>query len=310
MISISGGIAATYIYDYQGRRSSKTVSGATMSYLYDGLNLVREAGSSPAEYLFGPGIDEPLAMSRSGQVYYYGVDGLGSVNVIADAGGAVQRTYLHDAWGQLRNQTGTLANPFGYTAREPAGDRNAILPGEVLPAVDREVPLRRPTGLGPANWRWSRRSSLTKIEAEALLDLIPGIELSSPGYEHPDRGLAPPTSDDEVGALPAYSYVFNDPIQFVDPSGEVVAGAIAPGAAAAAGIAWRFCKNIRCTLPRYDPPTHTFPLLGRRCHIQMDCYIKGQEGKWKGSHSYTRSMHEGEKNGTRPTDLTKAMAWT
>ena len=97
MISISGGIAATYIYYYQSRRSSKTVSGATTSYLYDGLNLVREAGSSPAEYLFGPRIDEPLAMSRSAQVYYYGVDGLGSVNVIADAGGAVQRTYLHDA---------------------------------------------------------------------------------------------------------------------------------------------------------------------------------------------------------------------
>jgi RHS repeat-associated protein len=117
MVSISGAATASYVYDYQGRRSTKTVGSAT-TYLYDGLNLVREAGASSADYLFGPGIDEPLAMSRAGQVYYYETDALGSVNAVTNSSATVQNTYLYDAWGQVKTQTGSLANPFAHTSRE------------------------------------------------------------------------------------------------------------------------------------------------------------------------------------------------
>lgn len=117
LTGISGAVPAIYGYDYQGRRASKIVGLAT-TYLYDGLNLVQEQGAAPADYLIGPGIDEPLAISRGGQVYYYATDSLGSVAAIADSSGAVQNTYLYDAWGQVKSQTGTLSNPFTYTARE------------------------------------------------------------------------------------------------------------------------------------------------------------------------------------------------
>jgi RHS repeat-associated protein len=118
MTSIAGAVTASYAYDHQGRRTSKTVGGTSTSYLYDGLNLVRTSGTSAAEYLFGPGIDEPLAMLRGGSVYYVSVDGLGSVTLLSDAGGSVETTYLYDAWGELREQSGSLATDFGYTARE------------------------------------------------------------------------------------------------------------------------------------------------------------------------------------------------
>jgi RHS repeat-associated protein len=117
MVSISGATTASYLYDYQGRRSTKTLGSAT-TYLYDGLNLVREAGASTADYLFGPGIDEPLAMLRGGQIYYYETDSLGSVNAVTNSSASVQNTYLYDAWGQVKSQTGSLANPFTYTSRE------------------------------------------------------------------------------------------------------------------------------------------------------------------------------------------------
>jgi len=117
IVSISGATTASYLYDYQGRRSSKTVGSATI-YLYDGLNLIREAGASSADYLFGPGIDEPLAMSRGGQVYYYETDSLGSINALTDSSATVQNAYLYDAWGQVKSQTGSLTNPFTYTSRE------------------------------------------------------------------------------------------------------------------------------------------------------------------------------------------------
>ena len=116
MTGVTG--TSSYAYDYQGRRSGKTVGASTSSYLYDGLNLIQEAGATPADYLFGPGIDEPLAMSRSGSIYYDLVDGLGSVSLVTNATGGVQDKYLYDAWGQTRSSTTPVVNPFGYTARE------------------------------------------------------------------------------------------------------------------------------------------------------------------------------------------------
>ncbi len=118
MTGITGGATAAYKYDYQRRRTGKTAGTETPTYLYDGLNLVQEAGPSPADYVFGPGIDEPLAMSRGTQIYYPAVDALGSVAALSDSAGTVQNNYVYDAWGQTRTQTGTVLNPFGYTARE------------------------------------------------------------------------------------------------------------------------------------------------------------------------------------------------
>ena len=110
--------AATYQYDYLGRRSAKTVGSSTTNFLYSNKDVIGDRGSASAEYLFGPGIDEPLAMSRGGQVYYYDVDGLGSVGLVTNAAGAVQNKYLYDVWGVTRSQTVAVTNPFGYTARE------------------------------------------------------------------------------------------------------------------------------------------------------------------------------------------------
>ncbi len=208
MSSISGAAAATYGYDYQGRRRTKTVSSSTSNYLYDGLNLIAETGATPADYLFGPGIDEPLAMSRSGLVYYYGVDGLGSVATVANSGGAVQDSYLYDAWGQTRTQTGTLVNPFGYTARE-FGEAGTLFYraryyqpsiARFLSEDPRESMIADPPPLirylnnilpGPP-LQWPSRSILTEIE------------VTSP---HPGDGAN------------LYSMGFNDPLHYTDPGG-------------------------------------------------------------------------------------------
>jgi RHS repeat-associated protein len=118
MTSITGSATASYGYDYQGRRTSKTVGGATTTYLYDGLNLIQAAAPTTTAYLFGPGIDEPLATVLAGNVAYVSVDGLGSAHLLSDATGTIDNAYLYDAWGVVRSQSGTLANDFGYTARE------------------------------------------------------------------------------------------------------------------------------------------------------------------------------------------------
>lgn len=45
--SISGSVTASFHYDAFGRRTSRTINGATSGYLYDGSNAVQEqAGGS------------------------------------------------------------------------------------------------------------------------------------------------------------------------------------------------------------------------------------------------------------------------
>ncbi len=117
--SISGAATASYTYDYQGRRTSKTVGGVTTTYLYDGLNLVTETtGGNPVNYAFGPGIDEPLATYQNGTLGYMAPDALGSVAILSSASGTVQNSFVFDAWGSTRASSATLTDSFGYTARE------------------------------------------------------------------------------------------------------------------------------------------------------------------------------------------------
>ena len=124
MASITGGATATYTYDYSGRRSGKTISGATTTDLYDGLNLIAETTAGTTTYhLFGPGIDEPLASSSGSSLVYESVDGLGSAALGTDVSGALQNSYTYDAWGASRSSSESFAQPFRYTARE-RGDAN------------------------------------------------------------------------------------------------------------------------------------------------------------------------------------------
>ena len=118
--TMPGGIAATYGYDPFGRRISKTVNGVITRYLYDGMDIVKEydgTGTLLATYRHGPGIDEPIAMTRGGQTFYYHADGLGSITGLTNSSQTVVQTYGYDGFGNL-NQAPTVQNPYTYTGRE------------------------------------------------------------------------------------------------------------------------------------------------------------------------------------------------
>jgi RHS repeat-associated protein len=118
--SASGG-TVSFKYDPLGRRIYKSSSSGTSIFAYDGDNLIEEvnaSGTVVARYTQGQNIDEPLAMSRSGATNYYEADGLGSVTSLSNAGGALAQTYTFDSFGKQTNSTGSVTNPFQYTARE------------------------------------------------------------------------------------------------------------------------------------------------------------------------------------------------
>jgi len=116
----SGG-TVSFKYDPFGRRIYKSSSSTTSVYAYDVRNLIEEttaSGTVVARYSQGLKIDEPLAMLRSSVTSYYHADGLGSVTSLSNAAGALAQTYTFDSFGKQTASSGSLTNPFQYTARE------------------------------------------------------------------------------------------------------------------------------------------------------------------------------------------------
>ena len=90
-----------YTYDSAGRRISKTVGNVTTQYVYSGDQVIAEYDDSALQgtfvlvrkYIYGPGIDEPVAMINVDGVnemwYFYHYDGLGSVVALSNTSGTI-----------------------------------------------------------------------------------------------------------------------------------------------------------------------------------------------------------------------------
>ena len=63
-------------------------------------------------------------MLRSAATSYYDADGVGSITSLNNAAGALAQTYTFDSFGNLTASTGSLVNPFRYTAREFDSETN------------------------------------------------------------------------------------------------------------------------------------------------------------------------------------------
>jgi RHS repeat-associated protein len=114
-------VARTFKYDPFGRRIEKVSPTTTSIYAYDGDNLVEEtnsSGTAVARYSPGLNIDEPLSMLRSSTTSYYEADGLGSITSLSSGSGSLAETYSFDSFGKQTASSGSLTNPFQYTARE------------------------------------------------------------------------------------------------------------------------------------------------------------------------------------------------
>src|ERR1700722_960749 len=100
--------------------SGRTASVPTV-YLYDGDSLINEVnagGSVIAQYVHSQGIDDPMSLARAGIASYFQADAQGSVTSLSSASGSLTNTYSYDAYGKTVGSTGTITNPFQYTARE------------------------------------------------------------------------------------------------------------------------------------------------------------------------------------------------
>ena len=112
---------STYRYDGLGRRIEKVANGQTKRYIYDGEDILLEydgANVLQARYTHGPGIDEPIAVTKAGSTFYYHQDGLGTVTELTDINGAVAKAYAYDTYGNILESPGVVEQPYTYTGRE------------------------------------------------------------------------------------------------------------------------------------------------------------------------------------------------
>lgn len=114
---ITGNIS--YQYDALGRRIAKDVYGLQTQYLYDGDEVIAEYdanGNITKRFIYGSGIDNPVALITEGQVYTYHTDEIGSVVALSDSNGNIAEQYSYGPFGQS-HELSFLGNPLRITAR-------------------------------------------------------------------------------------------------------------------------------------------------------------------------------------------------
>lgn len=114
--AVISGQTTSYSYDPTGMRFKKTTPTTTTRYIYDkaGRVIAEEDGSNQGmQYIWGP--DRLLIKKdNAGQKYYYIYNGHGDVVQILDTAGNIVNSYEYDEWGNILNQTETIANDFKY----------------------------------------------------------------------------------------------------------------------------------------------------------------------------------------------------
>jgi RHS repeat-associated protein len=182
--------SAAYSYDYLGLRRSTTVNGLTTRYITEGMQTVGERNTSTGvstDYLFGPGIDEPLAKHMAdGSIWYYGADGLGSMVLMTYSSGILANSNRYTAWGQpaVTNEL------FGYTGRENGGPS------------------------------WFNRARYYDATTGRFLSEDPlGLQARMQIWDHTQTGQTGQPLGANLLTEPIYSYAGNNPISRRDPFG-------------------------------------------------------------------------------------------
>ncbi|THJ12981.1 MAG: RHS repeat-associated core domain-containing protein [Nitrospira sp. CG24C] len=119
LMTISGGVTASFVYDPLGRRTNKIVNSVGSQFLYDGNDVAAEIGGGAvgANYLRSLSIDEPFIRQSSAGNEHYHTDALGSSLLLSSAQGASATTYTYEPFGKS-TMTGTSSNALQYTGRE------------------------------------------------------------------------------------------------------------------------------------------------------------------------------------------------
>ena len=112
-----GGVNASFTYDAEGLRGSKTVNGVKTTYQYVGDKLYYEKrGDNQEFYYFYDGFGHLSTIyytfGGSRAIYHVTTNMQGDVNAIYNSSGTLVARYEYDAWGNTLSVTDASGNPI------------------------------------------------------------------------------------------------------------------------------------------------------------------------------------------------------
>ena len=192
---------AAYTYNPSGLRSVKTVGGSTKYFVYNGMQIVFEYEDSISDgttYYYGLN----RTHSSDGDIFIYNAHG-DTVQLVND--NAVAASYTYDAFGNLINTVGTSDNAFLYCSEYFDSET--------------ETYYLRARYYNPANGRFNAEDTHWNVKNRIYGDNP--IKMN----EHEDvLGLNQYTLQIDYTAVlqsgNLYVYCGNNPVMYMDPSGE------------------------------------------------------------------------------------------
>jgi RHS repeat-associated protein len=221
MISWSGGgHSATYAYNGDGLRQSKTVDSVTTSDVWMPVGqsvpviVVDKIGATSAYYLTGSG-GAPLEQITGTTPYYFHSNMLGSTRKLTDAAGAVQQSYDYDPYGNLISLTGSVANPLQFAGQYTDSESGLYyLRARYYDPASAQFLARDPLGV------------VSRMPYQYVSD-NPTNQVDATGLE---------SSAVQGGALEAASKLAEAAIESIGKSGPPTVGRVAHGCQRALGI--------------------------------------------------------------------------
>ena len=130
-VNLPDGTSIGYVYDPLGRRIAKKVDGViTEKYLWQGLTRLLTVydgnDNLKQRFLYADG-RMPVAVEDGEATYYLSYDQVGSLRLVVDATGNVQKQIDYDTFGYVINDTNPLFEvPFGFAGGLYDGDTGLV----------------------------------------------------------------------------------------------------------------------------------------------------------------------------------------
>ena len=188
LTSVDNDSSVTYIYGPLGRRIQKNTPSDTTYYYYDGERVIEERNAldqTKATYVYGNWIDDVISMNRGGNTYYYHKNGLGSIATVTDSAGVVSENYAYNGFGKV-----SIYDLYFNALDSSAIHNPYMFTGRRLDEETGQY-YYRARHFDPLNARFIQRDPI-------------GIWV------------------DEANNGNGYTYVANNPTNYVDPSGKEI----------------------------------------------------------------------------------------